>query len=72
MGDSSMTDILDTIRQAEAAGKAARMSKPEKFAYLKSNGWQRADGNRWRRRDGMYASFATAVLSQLLAEREVS
>jgi hypothetical protein len=35
-----VTDILDTLRQAEAASKAARMSKQQKITLLKARGWQ--------------------------------
>ena len=38
--------IIDTLRQAEAASKAARMSKQQKIALLKSAGWQNTDNNR--------------------------
>jgi hypothetical protein len=62
-----MTDIDSTIRQIRVA-RVRTMSKVEKVSYLKSNGWQRADGNRWRHRSGAYATFAAAVETQILAD----
>jgi hypothetical protein len=65
-------DVLAVLREQEAASRAQRMSRQEKLILLKRAGWQNTDGNHWRSRDGVYASFATAVLAQLLAEREAS
>jgi hypothetical protein len=68
-----MTDtdnLLDTLRQAEAASRTRAMSRDEKLGFLKRRGWQRADGNHWRSRDGSTTSFANAVRIQILADLE--
>jgi hypothetical protein len=62
-----MTDIDSTIRQIRAA-EVSTMNRLEKVGYLKQNGWQRADGNRWRHPSGAYATFAAAVETQILAD----
>lgn len=68
-----MTDsILAVLREQEARSRASRMSKQEKSSYLKRSGWQNSDNNRWRHRSGTYAPFASAVLVQLLADRDGS
>jgi hypothetical protein len=46
------------------------MSRDEKLGFLKRRGWQRADGNHWRSRDGSTTSFANAVRIQILADLE--
>jgi hypothetical protein len=68
-----MTDgnTLDTLRQIRAA-EVQTMTKYEKVAYLKSKGWRNADGNRWRNRDGLYTTFASAVTTQMLADLDGS
>ena len=62
--------MTDTLRMFEAASRTGAMSRDEKVAFLHAHRWRRADGNRWRSRNGDVASFANAVRLQILADLE--
>jgi hypothetical protein len=74
MTDSDLTDTaqvrnLTLLHRFEAETKVRNMTKPEKIAYLKSNGWRHAGNNRWEHRStGMTLPFGAAVLEAVLRD----
>jgi hypothetical protein len=48
------------------------MPKDQKAAYLRSKGWVHTSGTRYRNRDGVEGSFASAVAYQVRADMETT
>jgi len=67
-----MTDILATLRHAEATAKANRMSRADKMRYLREHGWRLTSTSgktqRWQAKDGTTGTLSGATAIQLMRE----
>jgi hypothetical protein len=73
-GDSTekepLTDLLDSVRRAEATARAERTAKDQKAAYLRSRGWRLNGGKsqRWLSDNGISATLTGAAALHLIQD----